>query len=90
MSSTFLSDNIILFEVILVTLQRLRDLREDNDLKQKDVAKVISVAQRTYSAYELGERMIPYPYIIELAKFYNTSTDYILGLTDVSEPYPKK
>lgn len=71
-------------------LQRLRDLREDNDLKQKDIAKVLNIAQRTYSAYELGERMIPYPYIIELAKFYNTSADYILGLTNIREPYQRK
>ena len=71
-------------------LRRLRDLREDSDLKQKDIAKVLNVAQRTYSAYENGERMIPYPCIIELAKFYGTSADYILGLTDTKEPYPRR
>lgn len=73
-----------------MALQRLKDLREDNDLKQQDVADFLSIAQRTYSGYETGNRMIPYTCLIKLAKFYNTSTDYILELTDIQEPYPKK
>ena len=71
-------------------LQRLKDLREDKDLKQEDIAEVLDIAQRTYSGYETGSRMIPYTCILKLAKFYNTSTDYILGLTDIQEPYPKE
>lgn len=63
-------------------LQRLRDLREDKDMTQQDVAKILNISQRTYSGYETGSRMIPYTCIIELAKFYNTTTDYILGLTN--------
>lgn len=68
-------------------LQRMRDLREDNDLKQKDVAEILNISQRTYSGYETGSRMLPYTCLIKLAKLYNTSTDYILGITDNPKPY---
>ncbi len=71
-------------------LSRLKDLREDRDLKQKDIAEVLKIAQRTYSSYETGNRMIPYTYLICLAKFYNTSIDYIVGLTDDQKPYKRK
>lgn len=71
-------------------LQRLKDLREDKDLKQSDVANILNIAQRTYSGYETGSRMIPYSCLVKLADFYNTSTDYILELTSFQEPYPKK
>ena len=73
-----------------MVLQRLRDLREDNDLTQEAVANLLQVNRRTYSAYENGVNMIPYPCIIELATFYGTSADYILGLTNTKEPYPRK
>ncbi len=62
--------------------QRLRDLREDNDLKQTDVAKYLNCSQVCYSYYELGKRDIPTDVLIKLAGFYKTSVDYILGLTD--------
>ncbi len=62
--------------------RRLRDLREDNDLKQKDIAKYLNCTQVCYSKYETGQRNLPVDVLIRLAKFYNTSTDYILGLTD--------
>ncbi len=62
--------------------QRIRDLREDNDLKQIDVAKYLNCSQVCYSHYELGKRDIPTEVLIKLAKFYKTSTDYILGLTN--------
>lgn len=68
-------------------IKRLCDLREDNDLRQQDVADILKIAQRTYSSYETGARMIPYTCLITLAKFYNTSVDYILGLTDNPQPY---
>ncbi len=71
-------------------LPRLRDLREDNDLTQTDIANVLNISQRTYSGYETGSRMIPFTCLIKLAKYYNTSTDYILGLTDNPNPYNKK
>ena len=68
---------------------RIRDLREDNDLTQKDVAKFLNVRQNTYSQYENGQRQLPIECLVLLAKFYNTSTDYILGLTVEQKPYKK-
>ena len=62
--------------------KRIRDLREDNDLTQKQVAEILHCSQQVYSNYELGQRDIPTTILISLAKFYKTSTDYILGLTD--------
>ncbi len=61
---------------------RLRDLRTDRDLKQKDLAKYLNCSQVAYSHYELGNRDIPTEVLVALAKFYNTTTDYILGLTN--------
>jgi len=61
---------------------RIKDLREDSNLTQKTVAEYLHVKQNTYSQYENGQRQIPLSCLIALAKFYNTSTDYILGLTD--------
>jgi len=69
---------------------RIRDLREDRDLKQKDLAKVLKVHQSTYSDYELGRLNIPVAALNTLADFYGVSVDYLLGRTDVREPYPKK
>ena len=62
--------------------QRLRDLREDKDLNQTQLAIVIGTSQSYYAQYENGKRQIPFDRIIELAKFYNVSTDYIAGLTN--------
>ncbi len=62
--------------------RRIRDLREDNDLKQKDMAKILCCSQQAYSQYELGQRDIPTEILIALAKFYNTTADYILELSD--------
>ena len=67
--------------------QRIRDLREDADLTQKELAKVLNCSQQVYSNYELGQRDIPTSILIELAKIYNTTTDYILGLTDNPNKY---
>lgn len=61
---------------------RLKDLREDNDLTQNDVAKYLHIKQNTYSQYENGQRQLPLSCLIALAKLYKTTTDYILGLTD--------
>lgn len=60
---------------------RLRDLREDSDLKQKDLAEYLHIKQNTYSQYENGQRQLPIDVLIKLAKYYNVSTDYILGLS---------
>lgn len=62
--------------------KRIRDLREDSDLTQKQVADFLSMKQPQYNRYERGIRDIPSDVLISLSKFYNTSTDYILGLTD--------
>lgn len=69
---------------------RLKDLREDHDLLQKNLAEMLNIAQTTYSQYELSKREIPYEIIIKLASFYNTSVDYILYLTDDKKPYKRK
>ena len=69
--------------------KRLRDLREDNDLSQQYIADYLGMKQSQYSRYERGLRDIPTDILIRLALFYKTSTDYILGLTNDSTPYPK-
>ena len=69
--------------------ERLKGLREDRDLLQKDVAKVLNVTQVAYSCYEIGRRQIPVEALIKLALFYNTSVDYLLCLTDERKPYSK-
>ena len=61
---------------------RLKDLREDNDMVQKEVAAILGIDQRVYSNYEIGKREIPTRHVITLAKLYNTTADYILGLTN--------
>lgn len=66
---------------------RLRELREDNDLKQKELADYLHIRQNTYSQYENGQRQISIDVLISLAKYYHTSTDYILGLTRQRKPY---
>lgn len=68
--------------------RRIRDLREDQDLLQKDLAKILNCTQVCYSNYEMGKRDLPTEVLIQLARFYHTSTDYLLGLTDISTPYP--
>ena len=69
---------------------KLKDLREDNDLTQNQIANLLHIKQNTYSQYENGQRQIPIDSLITLAKFYKTSTDYILGLTDDPAPYKRK
>ncbi len=62
--------------------QRLRDLREDHDLKQREVAELLRCSQQVYSNYELGQRDIPTDVLIRLSDFYKVSVDYLLGLTN--------
>lgn len=62
--------------------KRIRDLREDNDLTQKEMAAILHCSQQVYSNYELGQRDIPTDILIKLSAHYNVSVDYILGLTD--------
>lgn len=61
---------------------RIRDLREDRDLKQREVAEYLNCSQQVYSNYELGQRDVPNETLIRLSRFYNVSVDYILSLTD--------
>ena len=66
---------------------KIRDLREDRDLTQKEIAEYLHIKQNTYSQYENGQRQLPIPTLIKLAKYYGVSTDYILCLTDNPKPY---
>lgn len=68
--------------------QRIRDLREDRDLNQTQVARMLGMSQTGYSKYETGENDIPTAILIKLARFYNTSIDYLLGETDNKARYP--
>ena len=67
----------------------LRDLREDKDLRQEDLAKLLNCKQQTYSRYELGIVTPPLQVMEVLSRFYKTSVDYLMGLTDIKSPYPK-
>ena len=69
---------------------RIKDLREDNDIKQQTIANYLNVKQSSYSQYENGQRQIPLEALVKLAEYYNTSTDYILGLTDERKPYKRR
>lgn len=68
---------------------RIREIREDKDLTQKQISQILNCTQQTYSRYETGEITIDIYNLIKLAKFYNTSTDYLLGLTSEIKPYKK-
>ena len=70
--------------------KRIRDLREDKDLRQQDIAALLHCSQVTYSRYELGTREIPVEMLIQLAHLHNTSVDYLVGITDEKRPYPPK
>lgn len=70
-------------------ISRLKEIREDKDLKQIDVAKALGIKQQQYSEYEIGKRLIPINYLYDLAEFYNTSLDYLVGRTDERKPYKK-
>ncbi len=69
---------------------RIRDLREDRDLTQRQVAEHLLCDQSLYSKYERGERPLPLEYAVRLAQFYQVSVDYLVGLTDHAPPYPAK
>lgn len=72
-----------------MNINRLKEIRQDKDLHQKDIAQILNTSQKQYSLYETGIRLIPIDKLVTLAKYYNTSTDYLLGLTDERKPYPK-
>lgn len=77
-------------EVLTMKYQRLQDLREDHDLRQQDVADILSCQRNVYRRYETGEREIPVWALLSLAEYYNVSVDYLLGITDIKSPYPAK
>lgn len=68
---------------------RLKEIREDSDIKQKQIAEFLHIKQNTYSQYENGQRQIPIDMLIKLSKFYNTSIDYLLEQTNTKERYPE-
>lgn len=72
-----------------MTFSRIRNLRENSDLRQWQLAEYLNVSQVAYSRYELGQRIIPPEVLIKLARFYKVSVDYLVGETDVKKPYPK-
>lgn len=67
--------------------QRIRDLREDNDLTQNQIATLLNISQSTYSRYENGALDIPIQTLIKLANYYDTSIDYLVNMTDIKNPY---
>jgi len=69
---------------------RIRDLREDNDLTQKQIADYLMCDQSLYSKYERAERILPLEYADKLADYYQVSVDYLIGRTSVKKPYPRK
>ncbi len=75
--------------MIKLNINRLKEIRQDKDVYQKDIAKILNTSQKQYSLYETGIRLIPIDKLVILAQYYNTSTDYLLGLTDERKPYPK-
>ena len=69
---------------------RIRNLREDNDLTQKQIADILICDQSLYSKYERGERPLPLEYADKLADYYGVSVDYLIGRTNIKKPYPRK
>lgn len=73
--------------VMYMPFDRIRELREDHDLRQVDIAKILKMSQTGYSKYETGENDVPTAVLIALARYYHVSVDYLLGLTNNTEPY---
>ena len=76
--------------MVMLMRLRIRDLREDCDLKQKDIAQYLMCDQSLYSKYERNVRPLPLELAVKLAQYYNVSVDYLVGITGVKSPYPKK
>ena len=70
--------------------RRIRDIREDNDLTQQQIAEILGTSQTMYARYERGANELPIRHLIRLAEYYRLSTDYLLGLTNKKKPYPSK
>ena len=80
----------VMLAVVIDMRLRIRDLREDSDLKQRQIADYLVCDQSLYSKYEREERPLPLEAAVKLAQFYKVSVDYLVGLTDVREPYARK
>ena len=76
--------------MIMDYMVRMRNLREDNDLTQQQIALLLGTSQTMYARYERGANEMPIRHLIRLAKYYDVSTDYLLGLTNVKTEFPKK
>ena len=74
----------------ILPFERIRNLRIDNNFTQKDIAKILNIKQNTYSQYEIGTLRYPVDVLIKLSLHYNVSIDYLVGITDTKEPYPRK
>lgn len=77
-------------QVIVVIYERVRNLREDKDWTQQQIAQMLFINRRTYSSYETGVRTMSPEILIKLARIHDVSVDYLLGLTDIKKPYPQK
>ena len=76
--------------MVMIMYLRIRDLREDSDLTQQEVAEYLLCDQSLYSKYERGERALPMELAVKLAQYYKVSVDYLVGLTNMKSPYPPK
>ena len=76
--------------IITYYTRRIRDIREDNDLTQQQIAEILGTSQTMYARYERGANELPIRHLIRLAEYYRLSTDYLLGLTNEKKPYPSK
>lgn len=76
--------------MIMNYMVRMRNLREDNDLTQQQIAVLLGTSQTMYARYERGANEMPIRHLIRLARYYDVSTDYLLGLTNVKTEFPKK
>jgi transcriptional regulator with XRE-family HTH domain len=70
--------------------ERIRGIREDHDITQREIAHILNISQRTYSDYESGRIRIPVEALIQLAEYYNLNMDYISGISNIKKPFPKK
>jgi len=81
---------VIIVKYEILPYERVRNLRIDKDLTQKEIAQLLGIKQNTYSQYEIGVLRYPAEVLIKLAIFYNTSIDYLVGITDIPDPYKRK
>lgn len=79
----------ILFEVSRMNVNRLKEIREDKDLFQKDIANILNITQQQYNKYEMGVNIMSGEKYDKLANYYNVSVDYLMGRTDIRKPYPR-